>query len=112
MLFFRRSKGKPVSSSGSSDSASDSDGLSNSFQRKGQRKIAVEYWDNVDREQVEKLPEGINGVKVFVVKNVDKKKDSRNVERWPSLEKELSYSLARTLKGQIFGLQGFLPLRK
>ena len=85
MLFFRRSKGKPVSSSGSSDSASDSDGLSNSFQRKGQRKIAVEYWDNVDREQVEKLPEGINGVKVFVVKNVDKKKTVETLKdgrRW------------------------------
>ena len=57
---------------GSSESASDSD-ASHSVQKK-QRKVAVEYWDDVDREQVDKLPKGINGVRVFVIKNLDGKK--------------------------------------
>ena len=57
---------------GSSESASDSD-ASHSVQKK-QRKVAVEYWDDVHREQVDKLPEGINGVRVFVIKNLDGKK--------------------------------------
>ena len=43
------------------------------FNEKGQCKIAVKHWDDVDRKQVEKIPEGINGVRVFVIKNVDKK---------------------------------------
>ena len=57
---------------GSSESASDSD-ASHSVQKK-QRKVAVEYWDDVEREQVDKLPEGIDGVRVFVIKNLDGKK--------------------------------------
>ena len=68
---------------GFSDSASDSD-LSHYVKGK-QRKIAVECWDDIDREQVDKLPEGINGVRVYVIKNVDKKKTMETLKvgrRW------------------------------
>ena len=57
---------------GSSESSSDSD-ASHSVHKK-QHKVAVEYWDDVDREQVDKLPEGINGGRVFVIKNLDGKR--------------------------------------
>ena len=83
---------------GSSKSASDSD-TSHSVQKK-QCKVAVEYWDDVKREQVDKLPERINGVRVFVIKNFDGKMAVDG--------KKLSHTLARAPKDQISGLQGLL----
>ena len=51
-----------------------------------QRKIAADHWDDVDREQVDKLPEGINGLRVFVMKGLQNKKKTSEVlkdgRRW------------------------------
>ena len=67
----------------------------------------MEYWDDVDREQVDKLPEGIDGVRVFVIKNLDGKKTIEALKDGCQWKKKLSHALARAPKDQICGLQNF-----
>ena len=60
--------------SSNDDSDSDNERLADECRLK-QRKISVELWDGVDKEVVERLPEDIDGDKVYEIKGqLDKKK--------------------------------------
>ena len=50
------------------------------------RKVPLDHWDEVERETVERLPEDIDGTKVYVINCLSKNKDTlqllKDGRRW------------------------------
>ena len=88
------SKDYPGCESSSTSSESDSPAAVN--KESHVRKLPLHHWDDIEEEIIDRLPEDIDGTKVYVINGFTKNKDAlKFVERRSTLEEKLPNKLAR-----------------